>query len=413
MIGNPPYIDSEWMSTHHPLERSYCTSSYEAASGNWDVFCVFVEKALELCRSGGLASFIVPNKLGSAGYAAGARQVLTVENRLRAIRDYSSVPVFPVAVYPIVYVAENSERKSRDTVRYERMKLTDDTLIMPSEIHDLEYDRYFGQPSLTWPIFSKINEANPTNKMRSQFPALEEIAEITGAATVAEAYEIQPVIQEGNEEDTDTLKVVNSGTIDRYNTLWEQKNFRYLGDSYIRPVITPEKQAELPNRRRQQAERPKIIVAGMTKMLECIVDLKGSILAGKSTSVIFSELDLRYLIGLLNSSTVNFYYADVFGGNRLQGGYLRIGPPQLRSIPIRTIDFSDVEDAARHETLVGLVGRMLELHEKLAGAKIERERTVIGHQISATDQADRQPRLRALRPHRRSRSRIVEEATAR
>ncbi len=34
---------------------------------------------------------------------------------------------------------------------------------------------------------------------------------------------------------------------------------------------------------------------------------------------------------------------------------------------------------------MGLVGRMLELHEKLAEAKIERERTVIGHQISATD----------------------------
>jgi type II restriction/modification system DNA methylase subunit YeeA len=28
---------------------------------------------------------------------------------------------------------------------------------------------------------------------------------------------------------------------------------------------------------------------------------------------------------------------------------------------------------------------MLELHETLAEAKIERERTVIGHQISATD----------------------------
>ena len=32
-----------------------------------------------------------------------------------------------------------------------------------------------------------------------------------------------------------------------------------------------------------------------------------------------------------------------------------------------------------------MVARMLELHEKLAGARIERERTVIGHQIRATD----------------------------
>ncbi len=36
------------------------------------------------------------------------------------------------------------------------------------------------------------------------------------------------------------------------------------------------------------------------------------------------------------------------------------------------------------------MGRMLALHEKLAEARIERERTVVGHQISATDkQIDR------------------------
>jgi hypothetical protein len=40
--------------------------------------------------------------------------------------------------------------------------------------------------------------------------------------------------------------------------------------------------------------------------------------------------------------------------------------------------------------MVGLVERMLALYERLAEAKIERERTVIGHQISATDrQIDR------------------------
>lgn len=39
----------------------------------------------------------------------------------------------------------------------------------------------------------------------------------------------------------------------------------------------------------------------------------------------------------------------------------------------------------RYDQMVGLVERMLALHEKLAEAKIERERTVIGHQISATD----------------------------
>ena len=73
-----------------------------------------------------------------------------------------------------------------------------------------------------------------------------------------------------------------------------------------------------------------------------------------------------------------------------QGGYFAYEPRYLEGIPIRTIDFSDPEDVARHDQMVELVEQMLGLHERLAGAKIERERTVIGHQISATDrQIDR------------------------
>ena len=87
VIINPPYIDSEWMTTHHPEARKYCASRYRAASGNWDIFCVFIEKALELCKPRGLASFIVPNKLGSADYASDVREILSVQNHLISIRD--------------------------------------------------------------------------------------------------------------------------------------------------------------------------------------------------------------------------------------------------------------------------------------------------------------------------------------
>jgi hypothetical protein len=70
---------------------------------------------------------------------------------------------------------------------------------------------------------------------------------------------------------------------------------------------------------------------------------------------------------------------------------------------------------ARHDRmveLVELVERMLELHERLVGARIERERTVIGAQISATDrQIDRL--VYELYRLTEDEIRIVEEATAR
>jgi len=112
VIGNPPYVDSEWMTRYLPNDRIYCSSHYKAASGNWDLFCVFVDKSLGICKLGGLTSLIVPNKLGSTNYATGARAVLTVDNRLLSVRDYSRVPVFPVAFYPIVYVAQRGKYKT-------------------------------------------------------------------------------------------------------------------------------------------------------------------------------------------------------------------------------------------------------------------------------------------------------------
>ncbi len=76
--------------------------------------------------------------------------------------------------------------------------------------------------------------------------------------------------------------------------------------------------------------------------------------------------------------------------SRFRGGYYAYNRQYIEQLPIRTIDFSDSEDVALHERMVELVEWMLALHERLAEARIERERTVIGYQIAATDkQIDR------------------------
>ena len=123
----------------------------------------------------------------------------------------------------------------------------------------------------------------------------------------------------------------------------------------------------------------------MTKRLECIVDSNGSFLAAKSTSIVISPINLKFLLGLLNSRLINFYYVSVFGGNRLGGGYLRIGPPQIRTVPIRTINFSNPVDKNRHDRMVELVDVMLKLHKDLAKAKTDHDKTLIQRQIDATD----------------------------
>ncbi|NJL38692.1 MAG: hypothetical protein HC899_19540 [Leptolyngbyaceae cyanobacterium SM1_4_3] len=128
--------------------------------------------------------------------------------------------------------------------------------------------------------------------------------------------------------------MVNSGTLDRYRFLWGKKRLRYLGASYLHPVIPAHLRQYLPRKREQQAIAPKILVAGMTRELECALDSTGKVLAAKSTAVIQSTIDLRYLLGILNSKLIHFYFTNSFASNSLSGGYLRVGPPQLQQIPI-------------------------------------------------------------------------------
>lgn len=62
----------------------------------------------------------------------------------------------------------------------------------------------------------------------------------------------------------------------------------------------------------------------------------------------------------------------------------------ISQLPIRVINFDDPADVKRHEQMVALVERMLELHKQLASARLPQEKELLERQIGATDgQIDR------------------------
>ncbi len=376
VIGNPPYVDSECMQAYQPALRAYCQRYYQTAAGNWDIFCVFVERTIALCKPGGLTSLIVPNKLLSASYAAATRQVLLQQCRILALQDYSRVPVFPVAVYPIVYVAERLSGKSSQTstqeparIQYKQMQTTEKGTIVCANQSAIDH-RDLLCPQHPWILTRATKSSTGTSqelslatirRFQTTLPTLAEVAEVSGAATVAEAYRMQPYIQnmsgrslgEGLDVHStpdcpvdllpallpaDMLPIVNSGTIDRYRHLWGRKPMRYLGSSYLYPIIAAH---HLTPRRQHQATQPKLILAGLSNVLECAIDYRGRLLAGKSTVLVYAAQNLFYLLALLNSRLLSTYYRQVFGGDCLQGGYLRIGLTQVKSLPIVPYDPGD------------------------------------------------------------------------
>jgi hypothetical protein len=375
VIGNPPYIDSEWMSRYLPAWRHYCTTHYQTAVGNWDIFCIFIEKALILCQADGFISFVVPNKLASANYAAMTRSLLAGKNQLRLIQDYAQTDAFAVSVYPFVFVAQKTEPIAATPLVYERMRATSSDRFAIAETHLLPYAPYLANSAQPWFTTANAQQSELLNRLGQEFLPLSKLATVTGAATVSEAYAIASLIQEKPCLEAGDLQLVNSGTIDRYSLLWGRKVMRYLGLKLSHPVIAAAQTSHLPPKRYQQATQAKIIVAGMTRKLECAIDLTGTVLAGKSTVVIQVDPerspDLRYLLAILNSQLANFYFTRCFGGNSLSSGYLRVGPPQLRQLPIPLPNLSRSQHQARYHRLIELVDRQLHLHQQLADANAD------------------------------------------
>ncbi len=348
VIGNPPYLDSEWMTQHLPEWRHYCTQHYQTATGNWDLFCVFVERSFSLCKLGGYTSLIVPNKLLSAHYAASTRHLLAVQNHLLTLRDYSQIAIFPVAVYPIVYVAQTCPPPVEARVQIEPVQAD-------RPVYQLNYT-HFTQARQPWCLPQNAEEATLVERLRSTFSPLSTIAQVMAAATVSEAYALQPFIHDCPTPDSSDLRVVNSGTIDRYYHRWGHKPMRYLAKRYLYPTVNLDQIPHLSAKRQHQATQPKLIVASMTQTLEGIADTTGSLFPGKSTSIILSSIDLFYILALLNSRLMTFYYRTVFGGDRLSGGYLRVGALQLRTLPIPTLDSTLAKSNCLR--LIALAGKM-------------------------------------------------------
>ncbi len=94
-------------------------------------------------------------------------------------------------------------------------------------------------------------------------------------------------------------------------------------------------------------------------------------------------IDQRYLLGILNSRLFVCLYRLLASekGRVLAQVKLAI----LRTLPIRTIDFSKKSDVKKHDRVVALVRSTRSVHERLALVKTPDQRTRLERQLTAAD----------------------------
>ena len=131
-------------------------------------------------------------------------------------------------------------------------------------------------------------------------------------------------------------------------------------------------------------KQPKIVVPDYNNIASFTFDSHGHFFkTGYGVLVKDKALSPIYVLGLVNSRLLFQYLLSI--GTYLRGGYVRFWTQFIEQLPIRTIDFSDAVDEARHDKMVGMVEQMLALHKQLGAARTSHDKAVLQRQIGVLD----------------------------
>ena len=434
VIGNPPYIRIQTMKEWAPSEVEIYKEHYTSGSkGNYDIYVVFVERALSLLDKSGRLGFILPHKFFNAQYGEGLRGLLAKGKHLSEVVHFGDQQVFAGATnYTCLLFLDKAGSKECHFIKVDDLAAwringeSTEGKIPATKITSSEWNFGVGKSA---ELFDKLN------KMPVRLGDIaERIAQ--GIRTSAnEVYVLDLLSESGN------LVVAHSKQLDRDVKLElktvslflqgrEIKPYRILpsGKVVIIPyqvkdghtrLITEKKMREefpktvkyllenktyLENRERgrmrganwyayiypknievMQAE--KILVPDIADHASFALDEAGeyAFTSGYGITLKDNVQELpKYILGLLNSKVLDFYLKNI--STTMRGGFFRYFTQFIGQLPIRRINFSDPIDNDRHDRMVKLVEQMLSLHKRLASAKTPDDKTRLQHQIDTTDQ---------------------------
>jgi len=445
VIGNPPYVRSVNIKESDPvLWKFYANGFRSTSSREWDIYLIFVEKGISLLKPSGKLGYILPNKFLNSKVGATLRSILSEGRYTEQILHFGAFQVFQGATtYTCLLFLNNSGVERTETDRYiGPVARPGKTCPLPEESPSEWVHSDISTAEMadsTWEIPASIGGV--LEKIRS-FTPLDQLAEVfQGTGTRADKvfcvevrgiesdylriysqeqeaeFQLEPIylkpVLRGRNINRYHLAAENLQLIvpylhknGKYELISQYKLFKFAPRTldYLRANKTRLDEREngrfkgtgyycfgRPQNMHRFEVPEKIVLPDIAIRGACYLDNDQRWLLDTAYAIVLmpgTSIDIRYLLGILNSPLLTYFLKET--GTPLRGGYFRMKTAYLNPFPIRTIDFTNPADTARHDRMVALVQAMLDLHKQHAAELNPHKKSMLQHQIDATDrQIDR------------------------
>ena len=350
VIGNPPYVSNKTM---HRIglqnHIKYWNQKYiSAKSGNYDMYILFIEQALNLLKENGYFAFIIPNKFLISKYSESLLEFINDNYEFINIFDFSKLNIFEDAsVYPIIIVIKKTKTLKKSSLVKKNLMIKSDNIIIEQTI---SWD-YLKQTS--------CNDKNNNQECEKIQKLINKVESINNKINDAifepgingfQFSNYSKCVTDGVLKENSKL-LITTGAIDPYVVL--NKNIKYNGKTYTKPYIFYDKEL-ISIGKWNLFSSPKILIAGMTKKIEAVIDENGNYAPAVSVySVLHKDINtLKYILCILNSKLINFYFINKFQDKHLSEDYISINNTLLKKIPIPNVPNDVILEFAQKSDLL-------------------------------------------------------------
>ncbi len=312
-IGNPPWIESKNIPSK--LGR-YLSNKYSSIKGQYDIFNAFIEKITKFSKN--KCGFIIPERFLSNDDYKSLRKYLINETSPTEIYSQGDNVFEGVNMPSLIFIWKPGSGKNDNIL----VKINKNSFTNP-KCYEIPINRFKRDDDYIFSIYTTPKERSISEKMESSSVKLEKIVDNGRGVEIGKR---SPLISSDPEE-FDVPFLVGED-IGRYKI--KRKRSLKLGEGDV-----DYKDEEL-------YKAPKILLRKTGKGLNGVIDYSDSyviqvIYIFKKKSNLEKPLvkcSEEYILGILNSKLMNFYYFSKFGEkNKQTFPHLRQG--QVLDLPIK------------------------------------------------------------------------------
>lgn len=292
VIGNPPYVQLSKVEGVPDSYKSYLKETYGTSGGRLNTFIFFIHRGFLLLSDKGVLTYIIPNTILTQDYYQYTREQILINATLLSIVNYVDMPFANAVVENVTLIIENDKKDNYEINIYKDDLKSTQLIKTKNKIDFLNQENFsysFQSNEIVDEVFSK------------QYLTLGDFCHINQA--IALKGDKSKSLKDQNEEGK-YYKLLDGRNINKYSVHW---NKVYL-DFNLKRIHSCKRKDIFESTEKLMFRRvsENLIFAYDDKQYFALNTI---VVLNKKEGV---EIELKYLLALLNSKLINYLYKSKF-----------------------------------------------------------------------------------------------------